>query len=220
MTKIARAGGTLDAMPRRKDELSRIEIIVLSSLARRAMHVYELKQELRYKHVRWWAKAEHGHLYAAVTRLAKRRDIRHVKSSGGGARAKQVWEVTEQGRARIERALRELAATSDSTYFDTDLFLSGAFLLPQKEAVALLRARAASLRTQEDEARAIERAASPFAPLVGRLIMEHRVDHLRAEAQLCERAAGAVEAERKWGPFLGDRSVLDFIQERGAPLEK
>jgi DNA-binding PadR family transcriptional regulator len=209
-------------VPRRADELSRIEVLVLSSLARRPMHVYELKLELRYKHVRWWAKAEHGHLYAAVARLAKRKDIKLEKPASaqkGKAAGRQVYALTPQGRARIDDALKRLAQSADSTYFDSDLFLSGCTLLAQRDVIALLRERAKALRAQESEARDISSASGPHAPAVGRLIMQHRVEHLGREAAFCESAAAALENEQRWGPFLGDKSVVDFLKERNAPVE-
>jgi DNA-binding PadR family transcriptional regulator len=209
-------------VPRRPNELSRIEVLVLSSLARRPMHVYELKLELRYKHVRWWAKAEHGLLYAAVARLAKRKDIKLEKpppGQKGKAAGRQVYGLTLQGKERIDDALQRLAQSADSTYFDTDLFLSGCTLLSQGDVVELLQKRGKALRGQEGEARQISAASGPHAPTVGRLIMQHRVEHLGREAAFCEHAAAKLQSEERWGPFLGDRSVIDFIRERNAPVE-
>lgn len=204
-------------MARNKDAPSRIEILVLSTIARRPMHVYELKLELRYRHVRWWAKAEHGHLYAAVARLEKRKDI---KRTNAGDATRRVYAITSQGRARADATLRALASGPDASYFDVDLFLSGAFLLPQREVVALLRARAASLRTQHADARALEQRMAGKVPLAGELIMDHRVEHLAREASFADRAALEVEAAPRWAPFLGDRSIVDFLAEQQAAVEE
>src|SRR5262245_17058482 len=128
-------------MARKPEATSRIEILLLSTLARLPMHGYELKTELRYRHVKWWAKLEQGHLYAALTRLEKKGDIRPMRSTNG-SRGKRVYEVTAQGKRRIERELEALALAPDETYFDVDLFLSGAFVLDQRRAVELLNERA------------------------------------------------------------------------------
>lgn len=202
---------------RKKDAPSRIEILVLSTIARRPMHVYELKLELRYRHVRWWAKAEHGHLYAAVARLEKRKDI---KRTGTGDATRRVYAITAQGRARADTTLRALVSGADSTYFDVDLFLSGAFLLQQREVVALLQARAASLREQLADARALEQHMAGKVPLAGELIMEHRVEHLAREVSFVDRAAHQIEAAKRWAPFLGDRSIVEFLAEQKAAIEE
>ena len=52
--------------------ISKTDVLVLSTLARVPMHGYELKLELRYKHVNWWARCDHGHIYTSLTRLDKR----------------------------------------------------------------------------------------------------------------------------------------------------
>lgn len=203
-------------MARKKDALSRIEILVLSTIARRPMHVYELKLELRYRHVRWWAKAEHGHLYAAVARLEKRKDI---KRAGGAQGARRVYAVMPQGRARVDETLRALAASPDSTYFDADLFLAGSFLLPQAEVAELLRARAQSLLAQHAEACTLRERMHGKVPLVADLIMDHRVEHLAREAAFAARAADALAAAPRWAPFLGDRSIVDFLAAEQAAVE-
>src|SRR5688500_9018732 len=82
------------SMPRRAEALSRMEVLVLSTLARRPMHGYEVMLELRYKHVRWWAKCEHGHLYATITRLAKRGDIKERAGRGRSEDGQRVYAVT------------------------------------------------------------------------------------------------------------------------------
>ena len=78
-----------------------MEVLVLSTLARRPMHGYELMLELRYKHVRWWAKCEHGHVYATLARLAKRGDLKEKDSSSSGPR---TFAVTSAGQKRLQVA--------------------------------------------------------------------------------------------------------------------
>lgn len=200
-----------------------MEVLILASLARKAMHAYEVKVELRYKHVRWWAKCEHGHLYATFNRLEKRRDIARTRekartkdADGRGAR---VYAITKQGRERLADALTALADGVDETYFDVDLFVSSAFTVPQDRCVGLLQRRAETLRRQHQEALALRAAMGANVPLAGKLIMDHRVDHLAREIAFAERVAALFAVEKRWGPFLGDKSVLDFIKATGVPIE-
>lgn len=212
----------LTGMARNPAALSRMEVLILAALARKPMHAYEVKTELRYKHVRWWAKCEHGHLYATFTRLEKRKEIARAKAGkernedGRGAR---VYSITARGRERLADALATLADSDDETYFDVDLFISSSFTLPQARAVALLQARAERLRKQQQDALHLRTTMSGNVPLAGRLIMDHRVEHLGREIAFTERAAALLAVEKKWTPFLGDKSVFDFIKERDVPLE-
>jgi len=205
----------------------------LSSLARKPMHAYEVKVELRYKHVRWWAKCEHGHLYATFGRLEKRKDIQ-LASAAAAKKAKsrkksddeedgrgaRVYAITARGRERLADALAELADAEDETHFDIDLFISSSFTVPQARAVELLHKRAEKLRVQQQEAFALRNAMGANLPLAGKLIMDHRVEHLGREIAFTERVAAMLALEKKWGPFLGDKSVLDFVKDSGVPLER
>jgi len=205
-------------MARSADTLSRIDVLVLSTLARAPMHGYELKLELRYKHVQWWAKCEHGHLYAALTRLERRGDIKHVRGENGNSQ-RRVYALTPAGQRRAKRWLEELATADDGTYFDVDLFLAGAFLLDRDRAVAILEQRRKTLQGQLAEATALKDSMGGYVPAVARLIMQHRIDHLAREIAFSDTAAEALRAEATWGPFLGQEPIGEFLQRTRAPVE-
>ena len=198
---------------------SRIDILVLASLARIPMHGYELKLELQYKHVRWWAKCEHGHLYAALKRLEDRGWIRGKDKHIGG-RDRRVFSITAAGRRWLADSLRELATSDDATYFDVDLFLSSSFTMEQGEFIALLEERRGVLERQLAGARQLRENLGELIPAVGRLIMEHRIEHLEREIEFERRAAAELEKLSRWGPFLGDESIVDFLERTQAAVEK
>jgi len=196
----------------------KIDILVLSSVARLPMHGYEIKLELQYKHVRWWAKCEHGHLYAALKRLEANKLIRG-KTRLDGERSRRVFSITTAGRAALDAALDNLARSPDSSYFDIDLFLSGTFLLKKQRALALLAAHREAVDDQRAEAQALLDQMGDNIPTVGRLIMEHRLEHLQREAEFADRAAAVLAAETKWGSFLGDESIAAFIERTRVAIE-
>jgi len=194
-----------------------MEILVLSSLARQPMHGYEIKLELRFKHVRFWAKADHGHLYATLTRLEKAGLIAAEAPRGG--RRKRTFAITDAGRDHLLRSVRGLGAAKDQTWFDVDLFLSASFLLPRDQVLALLADRVEELEAQLAEASAVKARMSEHIPLAGHLILEHRVDHLAREVAFAQRVAQAVTDAPRWGSFLGDRRIEIFLEQTGAGLE-
>jgi len=194
-----------------------MEILILSGLARTPMHGYEIKLELRYKHVRWWAKCEHAHIYVALARLQRKGLVRTVRRAAGSRR--RVLAITPAGRRHLLRSLEAVGGAMDSTYFDVDLFLSGAFALDRRRAVAVLERRREALQAQLAEARDIVGQMTPFVPAVGRLIMAHRVEHLAREVEFAATAGEALRAEAAWGAFLGSESIGDFIRRRGTRLE-
>ncbi len=206
-------------MARSPDAPSRMDVLILAALGRAAMHGYELKLELRYKHVSWWAKCEHGHLYAALARLERQGHIRRVPTPGA-TRGKRVFAITPSGRRRLAATLERLATAADSTYFDVDLFLNGAHTLDRAHVLDLLARRGRALTAQVAEARALVASMSPYVPAVGRLIMDHRVAHLERELAFTATAAEALRAEAAWGAYLGTQSISEFVERTGVPLEQ
>lgn len=205
-------------MPRNPTGPSLMEILLLTALARAPMHGYELKLELRYKHVRWWAKCEHGHLYAALARLERNRFIRPVRRSGGRAN-QRVFAITAAGRRRVEAALETLGRRADETYFDLDMFLSSCHLLDREHVLAILGERRDATAMRAREARALVVSMRAHVPAQGHLIMAHRLEHLDREVEFLDRCVSAFREVPRWGAFLEDRSIAEFIRSQGVPLE-
>lgn len=193
---------------------SRIEVLLLSTIARKPMHGYEIKTELRYKHVRWWAKCDHGHLYATLPRLVKKGWCDVVKEG-----RRNTYSITDAGRGALMVGLRALPVQEDETYFAIDLFVSGSYLMEQAEVLALLGQRRVALARQLEEARALKEAMGAYVPAAAHLIMEHRADHLEREIAFAAQVEEALAAQERWGSFLQGRSVEDFVAETGVALE-
>jgi len=195
-----------------------MEILVLTSLARVPMHGYELKLELEYKHVEWWAKCEHGHLYAALARLERNKHIRPIKRPGGRAN-QRVYTITASGKKRLLQALTTLGASADVTYFDIDMFLAGCHTLDRDVALSILDMRRTGLDLRLKAATALAAEMDPHVPAVGRLIMDHRIEFLRHEIAFLDRSIAKLREEPTWGPFLGASPIEDFVKSSNVPLE-
>jgi DNA-binding PadR family transcriptional regulator len=210
-------------MARSPDALSRMDVLVLGTLARVPMHGYELELELRYRHVRWWAKCEHGHLYATLARLEKKgwiaEEAKRSTSEGRGG-GRKVFRVTKDGRRRLLARLAELGASEGETYFDVDLFLSGSYLMEKPDVVEVLGRRKLALEQQLADAVALKKAMGKAIPAVAHLIIDHRVDHLRRELRFTDEAVATIDALDGWGPFLGTERISDFVARTGVELER
>lgn len=196
-----------------------MEILLLAALCRAPMHGYELKLELQYKHVQWWAKCEHGHIYAALARLEKGKFIREVARQGRRSTAR-VFAITAAGRKRVTAAVEALGRKDDETYFDVDMFLAACHLLDRKQALEILDARKDALTGRLAEASELEVEMRPHVPAVGRLIMEHRIAYLRAEIDFAGRCADQLRSEKQWGAFLGGDRIEEFVKQTRVPLER
>ncbi len=200
---------------------SKMEILALSSLARQPMHGYEIKMELRYKHVRWWAKCDHGHLYGTLSRLEKRGFVRALPPDpeAESGRPRKVLEITESGRGRLLQGVERIGEAEDSTYFDVDVFLSCSFLLEQDRVLEILRIRRARIEQQHEEASELGRTMSNYVPAVAHLIIEHRQEHLARELAFLDKVVGVLAAQSTWGSFLGGRRIQEHVDATGVALE-
>ena len=196
-----------------------MEILLLTALSRAPMHGYELKLELQYKHVEWWAKCEHGHLYAALTRLEKGKYIREVRRPGGRS-TQRVFAITAAGKKRVAAAVEALGTQNDETFFDIDVFLSACHLLERDRVLDILATRRAHLQVKLTDATLLEVEMRPHVPAVGRLIMEHRIAYLKREIEFLDQATGVLENEKTWGAFLGDTGIEEFVTRTKVPLER
>jgi hypothetical protein len=92
--------------------------------------------------------------------------------------------------------------------------------MEQGEFIALLEERRGVLERQLAGARQLRENLGELIPAVGRLIMEHRIEHLEREIEFERRAAAELEKLSRWGPFLGDESIVDFLERTQAAVEK
>ena len=198
--------------------LSKTDILVLSSLARIPMHGYEIKLEMRFKHVNWWARCDHGHVYAALNRLEKKGLIDALPTEDG-TRGRKVYQINTRGRTWLGEALERIGAANDATYFDIDLFVAGTFLMEQAQAVEILERRAQVLLRQLEGAKALRESVKGHIPEAGRLIIAHRVRHLENEIAFAEEAAEALGDQEHWGAMLKERPISEFLEETGVAIE-
>jgi DNA-binding PadR family transcriptional regulator len=96
--------------PRSRDKPTIPDLVVLSFLADRPMHGYELNQELIRCEVEDWAGISRPQVYYSLRKLENRRWIQETtpeRPSGGPQQ--QVYAITRQGRAALSTALNDKA---------------------------------------------------------------------------------------------------------------
>src|SRR5579862_457843 len=89
-----------------RENLTIPDLFLLSLLAERAMHGYQINALLEFRKVRDWAGVSRPQVYYSLDKLARLGLIRHAETedkSGGPER--QVFETTARGRAALADAL-------------------------------------------------------------------------------------------------------------------
>jgi DNA-binding PadR family transcriptional regulator len=188
-------------------ELTLPDLVVLSLLAERPMHGYELNQELDRREVRDWAGISRPQVYYSLRKLAQSGHLARAGQSGERAGPERlVWRLTASGRRALTQALArdEWAMQRPPPPFLTWLALS-AFAEPPAR-LRLIRRRREFLEEELARERATLGAiladtgpTVPAAALIVRLVIrqwEVEVEWLtEVEEVLCSGEGTAVSGE-------------------------
>ncbi|WP_341716743.1 helix-turn-helix transcriptional regulator [Micromonospora sp. FIMYZ51] len=194
-------------MARRRKVNNLMALAVLSVLAHRPMHPYEIATALR-----GWGKDQDmpikwGSLYTVVGNLDRHGFIAAVQSVRAGRRPERtVYRITDAGRAELVDWARELLATPMAEYPRFRAGLSVLAALHPDEAVELLRQRLDQVAGNVAAARA---ALAEHARDVPRLfLVESEYDLALREAEatwiravLAELDAGTFPGLDQWRAF-------------------
>ncbi|WP_026929791.1 PadR family transcriptional regulator [Glycomyces tenuis] len=194
-------------------------LAVLSVVAHRPMHPYEMARALR-----GWGKdrdmpVKWGSLYSVVERMAERGLIEEAGTSREGRRPERtVYRITEEGREELLDWTRELLSVAEREFPRFRAGLSVMAALPPDEVAALLRRR---LEALEAEAAGLREAIAAESREVPRLfLVENEYDLAMAAAEaawmrslLEEIESGSFPGLAEWREFHAGGAVPDGLRE-------
>src|SRR4051794_26784354 len=126
-----------------------LALAVLSCLAERPMHPYEISTTLRHRGKEQSIKLNYGSLYAVVESLQKHGLVAARETTRAGRRPERtVYEITDAGVAELEDWLSELLSTPVREYSSLEAGLSLMPSLPPEDVAMLLTKRAQLLRIE------------------------------------------------------------------------
>ncbi|BDT87557.1 PadR family transcriptional regulator [Nocardia cyriacigeorgica] len=155
-----------------------LTLAVLTLLAERPRHPYEMKVALRERHVEDVVKLRGGSLYDAIGRLERAELVRQVGTARAGARPERtVYEITETGRVLLRELLEEMLTEPVNEYPRFVAALAHLPALDRESAARMLRLRAERLREDHaDTARMVAQHADgiPRAVLLEAEFLQHQ----------------------------------------------
>jgi DNA-binding PadR family transcriptional regulator len=172
----------------RASGLTTADLIVLSLLAERPMHGYDLVREYERQEVADWASVSKAQVYYALQKLAGLNLIAPLAQAGvADARDKMVYQPTDGGLSGLKQALiqRDWGATRIAQPFATWLGLS--IHLSDAQIDQQLQARATFLSAEL----ARERASLDY-------IRTLATPRARAGENIVALVISQLEAEREW----------------------
>jgi DNA-binding PadR family transcriptional regulator len=126
-----------------------LALAVLSCLAERPMHPYEISTTLRHRGKEQSIKLNYGSLYSVVESLQKHGLIASKETTRAGRRPERtVYEITDAGVAELEDWLSELLSTPVREFSSLEAGLSLMPSLPPQDVAMLLSKRAQLLRVE------------------------------------------------------------------------
>ena len=191
-------------MAKRRPVANLMGLAVLSVVAFRQMHPYEMAQTLR-----GWGKERDlqikwGSLYTVVRNLAKHGLLAEVESTREGRRPERtVYRITDEGRAELVDWARELLSVAEPELPRFRAGLSVMAVLPPDDVVTLLHQRLAAVERESAEARAALELHSPRVPRLFLIEIEYDLAILAAEAAwmrslIAEIDGGTLEGLDQW----------------------
>ena len=201
-------------MAQRRRVANLLALSVLTVVAERPMHPYEMASVLRARGKDREMPIKWGSFYTVVRNLEKHGLIRATESARQGGRPERtVYRITEDGREEAEDWTRELLGTPerDHTGFEAGLSVMGG--LDPDEVTALLRRRLALLRDRIAVQRSnleVERGEIPRLFLI-------ESEYALAMSMAEEAWTGALLAELTIGTFPGLAQWQGYHQPNQPP---
>ncbi|HET6949926.1 MAG TPA: PadR family transcriptional regulator [Acidimicrobiales bacterium] len=160
-----------------------LALAVLSCLAERPMHPYEMAQTMRSRAKHESIRLNYGSLYGVVEGLEKRGLIEAVETRQEGRRPQRtVYAITEAGKVEMNEWLADLVAVPVKEYLQYEAALAELPGLPPDEAVPLLEQRCLALELTLDQLEATyESATKRGIPRLYMIESEYQMALLRAE---------------------------------------
>lgn len=122
---------------------SPLTLAILTLLAERDRHPYEMRQVLAERHIERVVKLRGGSLYDAIGRLERAGLVEKVGTGRAGARPERtIYTITADGRAHVESLLEEFLAEPVAEYPRFVAGLAHLAVLSPDRVARLLRRRA------------------------------------------------------------------------------
>jgi len=160
-----------------------VRLVILGLLRERPLYGYEIKQIIE-EHMSDWTSIAFGSIYFALEKLAEEKFVSKVEIEQAGRRpSRSVYEITQTGREKFSRLLREAWQQVERQYFSIDICLFFLDSLPLEEVKRYLQMRQASLQATLEHiyTHRDEQLSLPEVPRLAAAIFDHTLAHTQAE---------------------------------------
>jgi len=162
------------------------ELAILSVVAERPRHGYEIEQVIKERDMREWTEVGFSSIYYLLKKLEKTGLVEGQPEEGGRGPARRVYRVTPAGAEAWRAALLGALSQPQRCYPPLQLGLAGLPALAPAEAAAALEQYRGALAARLAHVRGRQQKQAPL-PFYVDAMFDHSTALLEAEVAWAER---------------------------------
>jgi DNA-binding PadR family transcriptional regulator len=175
--------------------MTNAELAVLSLIAEKPRHGYEVEQEIEARGMREWTEVGFSSIYYILKKLEREGFISSRKEQHEGrGPARVVYRTTANGRRRLERELLRALSQPTRCYSPLQIGLANLPSLPNQEAVDGLKRYRDELEARQAHVQARRASQAPL-PWFVEAMFEHSLTMIRAESSWVRDFLKKMEAQ-------------------------
>ena len=134
------------------NDVSNAELALLSLLAEKSMHAYEIEKIIEERNIRNWTELGFSSIYRLLTNMEKKKWLSaKLTPSEGRGPARKVYALTEKGKELWRSSVLNILEKPDIQYSNFLLALDNLFSLPVDVAITALKKNMAFQQQMQKE---------------------------------------------------------------------
>jgi DNA-binding PadR family transcriptional regulator len=114
-------------------EISNKETALLGLLNERAMHGYEIEQEVKQRDMRYWSEISMSSIYKILKKLEERKMVQYEVKLTSNNVAQKVYNITTKGKEALRLKVATLFTHFDHHRWELDLAISNLGVLSKEQ---------------------------------------------------------------------------------------
>ena len=178
--------------------MTNAELAILTLVAEKPRHGYEIEQVIEERGMREWTEVGFSSIYYLLKKLEQEGLVEGKQERAGRGPARRVCRPTSAGRRALRTAVLDALSVPRPCYSPLQLGLANLPGVPPEEAAAALRKYADALRARVEHARSRRDAQRPL-PYFVEAMFEHSMAVAEAEVNWIEAFIAQVEEQSNAG---------------------
>ncbi len=188
--------------------MTQAELAILSLVAEKPRHGYEIEQIIEERGMREWTELSFSSIYYLLKKLEQQELVESRLEEAERGPARKVYEATPEGRAALKVGVLEALSTPAHCYPPIQLGLANLPVLSREEALEALQEYRETLQERQALLQAERESQQPLPYFVDAMF-EYSLRMMEAEQEWVTDFTATVEQEMDLPPSSQRESPLD-----------